>query len=166
MTETETERAASGQERIAAGERVLSLSEAADVLRMKRSNTAKFLARRGIEPAFPKAQGYFWWEVDVERARDEREADKARMAADARRRDSAIHGRPPQEPPPPPELARLGAAQREILSELVRHPIPNPKDARRFALRRLAQRGLAERLPDDDGVYVLTKRGRGLAGHL
>jgi hypothetical protein len=39
--------------------------EAADLLHMKRSNVAKFLARRGVNPAFSKAQGYFWWESDI-----------------------------------------------------------------------------------------------------
>lgn len=154
------------RDRVEGGERLLSLSEAADVLKMKRPNVAKFLARRGIKPAVPKAQGYFWWAADIERAKREREADKARMAADAQRRESALHGRR-REPSPPPELARLGRAQREVLSELLRHPIPRPQDARRFALLRLAKRGLAEELTGEAGsVFALTEQGRALAGHL
>lgn len=158
-----TETAApSARDRIASGERVLSLSEAADLLRMKRSNTAKFLARRGIEPAFPKAQGYFWWLADVERARQERDADTAQLEADARRRRSAIEGPPPRPDSPPPEVARLGRTERAVLSELLRHPLPYPKDARRFALRRLRQRGLVVQVPDER-TWQLSPRGRELA---
>lgn len=158
---------ASPRERVAAGQKVLSLSEAAAVLGMKRPNVAKFLARRGVEPAFPKAQGYFWWEDDILRVKAEREADSARMAVDERRRRSALHGRPEEEPPPP-ELAHLGRTQREVLSELVLHPIPRPQDARRFALLRLVRRGLAEERDAGGGgsVFVLTEAGLALAGRL
>ena len=37
--------------------RVLSLSEVAERLKMKRPNVAKHLKRHGITPAFAKAQG-------------------------------------------------------------------------------------------------------------
>ncbi len=166
MTMTEAQATpGSARDRVAAGERVLSLSEAADVLHMKRPNVAKFLARRGIEPAFPKAQGYFWWVSDVERAKAEREADKERLAADERRRRSAIDGPPPPPESPPPEVARLGRTERAVLAELLRHPIPYPKDSRRFALRRLRQRGLAVQVPAEE-TWQLSDRGRELAGWL
>jgi hypothetical protein len=164
MTETGTA-ARTARDRIETGERVVSLSEAADLLSMKRSNTAKFLARRGVEPAFPKAQGYFWWLADVERAKAEREQNKARMAADAQRRDSALNGRPPDPDPPPPELARLGSAQRDLALVLLRHPVEYPKDARRFALRRLRQRGLVEPVPGAS-TWQATARLREIASWL
>lgn len=162
MTTTERAEGASARDRIAAGERVVSLSEAAERLRMKRPNVAKFLGRRGIEPAFPKAQGYFWWEADIERARREREADKARMAADARRRESALNGPPERPESPPPEVARLGRTELLVLGELLRHPMPYPKDSRRFALRRLRRRGLVAQVPDES-TWQLSARGRELA---
>jgi hypothetical protein len=162
---TMTDQATTMRDRIADGERVVSLSEAAELLRMKRPNVAKFLARRGVEPAFAKAQGYFWWLADVERAKAEREADEERMAVDARRRETAIHGRPPEPPPPPPELSRLGETQRELALILLRHPVPYPKDARRFALRRLRQRGLAVQVPGEE-TWQATPRLREIAGWL
>lgn len=147
--------------------RVLSLSEAAERLRMKRSNTAKFLARRGIAPAFSKAQGYFWWEADIERVKAEREADKVRMAADERRRLAANRGRAElARRPVPPELARLGHTQRALLSELLRHPVHQETDATRLAIRRLHARGLVEGVDGANGTYQLTTSGRVAAGKL
>ena len=146
--------------------RVLSLSEVAARLNMKRPNVAKFLARRGIEPAFEKAQGYFWWEADIARVKAERETDPDRMEADARRRESALRGRDGRTPPPPPELARLGASQRRLLGELVRRPVRPEVEADRFALRRLRQRGLAVTVDGEPGTWALTADGRKLAGHL
>ena len=165
--ETATERTErqNARMRVEAGERVVSLSEAADLLHMKRSNTAKFLARRGVEPAFPKAQGYFWWLADVERAKAEREADEARMAADRQRRETALNGPPPRPEQRPPELAHLGRAQRDLALVLLRHPIPYPKDASRFALRRLRQRGLVEPVPGAE-TWQATARLREIAGWL
>lgn len=161
--------AANARDRVARGERVLSLSEAAERLRMKRSNAGKFLARRGVRPAFPKAQGYFYWLADIERVKAEREANRGQMAADARRRESALRGpvAEVERPRVPPEVAHLGAAQRVLLSELVRHPVAYPQDSRRFALLRLVRRGLAEELTGEAGrVFALTDRGRELAGWL
>jgi len=163
MTTVET--ASTARDRIESGERVVSLSEAADLLRMKRPNVAKFLARRGVEYAFPKAQGYFWWESDILRVKAEREADKARMAADEQRRSSALHGRPPEPERRPPELAHLGETQRELALVLLRHPVPYPKDSRRFALRRLRQRGLVEEVPAES-VWQATPRLREIASWL
>jgi hypothetical protein len=145
--------------------RVLSLSESAERLRMKRPNVAKFLARRGVEPAFSKAQGYFWWEDEIERVKAEREADATRMAADERRRRSALarRGEAGHETPPP-ELPRLGATQRGVLVEMLRRPV-EPTDEVRFALRRLAQRGLAERVPGER-LFTLTGEGRRVAAEV
>jgi hypothetical protein len=159
---TTAEDARRARDRVAAEERVVSLSEAAEILRMKRPNVAKFLARRGIEPAFPKAQGYFWWFADVDRARQERESDEAKMAADRQRRASAVNGPPARSEPPPAEVAKLGPVERAVLSELLRRPIPYPKDSRRFALRRLRQRGLVVQVPAEK-TWQLSPRGRELA---
>lgn len=146
--------------------RVLSLSEAASRLNMKRSNVAKFLARRSVEPAFAKAQGYFWWEADIERVKAEREADKARMKADAKRRRAALKrtGEVPVTVPPP-ELARLGERQKLMLGELLRHPVAPGDDATRLALRRLRDRGLVEKV-QGTGTYQLTTTGREAAVQL
>lgn len=145
--------------------RVLSLSEAADRLHMKRSNVAKFLARRGVTPAFSKAQGYFWWESDIVRVKEEREADEKRMAADEKRRRAAVEGGVKREPIPP-ELSRLGATQRDLLSTMLRRPYSPANDAERLALRRLASRGLAEPVPGERGAHQLTATARGLAARL
>jgi hypothetical protein len=146
--------------------RVLSLSEAAERLNMKRSNVAKFLARRGINPAFAKAQGYFWWEADIDRAKREREADRQRMAADAKRRRAAIHGAEHTREPVPPEIARLGATQRRILKDMLRRPVHEQTDSTRLALRRLRERGLVEPIPGTRTHYQLTQVGRAAAGRL
>jgi hypothetical protein len=159
--------AADARSRVATGERVLSLSECAERLRMKRSNVAKFLARRGVEPAFPKAQGYFWWASDIERVKAEREADERRMTADEKRRHAALHGRAEaRAEPPPPELRRIGATQRAVLSELLRRPVRPETDAERLALRRLRERGLVESVPGERGVYQLNTVGRAAAVRL
>lgn len=157
-----TEAAPTARERVESGERVVSLSEAAAILGMKRPNTAKFLARRKIRPAFPKAQGYFYWLSEIEEAKRQRDADKAKLEADARRRSSALHGPPPAPVAPPPEVARMGDRQREVARVLLRHPIPYPKDPSRFALRRLRLRGLAEQVPGED-AWQATDRLRELA---
>jgi hypothetical protein len=141
--------------------RVLSLSEAADRLHMKRSNVAKFLARRGVRPAFSKAQGYFWWESDIDRVKAEREADEARMAADEKRRQAAIHGGQHREPVPS-EISRLGRTQRDLLTTMLRRPVVASSDAERLALRRLVQRGLAERIDGEGGSHRLTDTARSL----
>lgn len=146
--------------------RVLSLSEVAERLNMKRPNVAKFLARRGVSPAFEKAQGYFWWEADIERVKAEREADERRMAADAKRRESAVRGRRVERDPVPPELARLGSTQKRLLGELLRRPVKPEVESDRFALRRLRGRGLVVTLDDAPGTFALTDEGRSLAGQL
>jgi predicted DNA-binding transcriptional regulator AlpA len=166
LTKTATK---STRERLNDGERVLSLSEVAERLRMKRPNVAKFLARRGVEPAFPKAQGYFWWESDVERVKAEREADPDRMAADARRRRTAVAragGEADQEETPPEvDVNRLGITQQLLLQEMLRRPVPPDGNTARSALRRLALRGLAERVPGER-VYQLTPLGRRAAAEV
>lgn len=145
--------------------RVLSLSEAAERLRMKRPNVAKFLSRRGVEPAFTKAQGYFWWEADIDRVKAEREADAVRMAADAKRRLAAIHGGVQREPVPP-ELARLGATQRELLTTMLRRPGTVTDESSRAALRRLRERGLVEPVRGENGTFQLTAKARPLVSQL
>jgi hypothetical protein len=145
--------------------RVLSLSEAADLLRMKRSNVAKFLARRGVNPAFTKAQGYFWWEADILRVKEEREADTERMAADEKRRRAAVEGGIHREPVPP-EIARLGRTQRDLLQSMLRRPTTAASDKERLALRRLVSRGLVEPVPGERGVHQLTSTARALAAQL
>lgn len=145
--------------------RVLSLSEAADRLRMKRSNVAKFLGRRGVQPAFTKAQGYFWWEADIERVKAEREADTRRMAADEKRRRAAVEGGVKREPIPP-ELSRLGATQRNLLQTMLRRPCTAGSDAERLAIRRLRSRGLVEPVPGERGAHQLTDTARGLVAQL
>jgi hypothetical protein len=148
--------------------RVLSLSESAERLNMKRSNVGKFLARRNVQPAFSKAQGYFYWEADIDRVKAEREADKERMAADAKRRRSALagHGKLQEVVSVPPELARLGATQRALLSELLRHPVKPETDAERLAMRRLRQRGFVSPVATAEDSFDLTVDGRTAAGHL
>lgn len=146
--------------------RVLSLSEVADRLNMKRPNVAKFLARREVEPAFSKAQGYFWWESDIERVRLEREADATKMDADCRRRESALGGRAEPVAPLPPELARLGESQKRLAAELLRRPVRPAIEADRFALRRLRGRGLAERVEGEPGLWTATALLRRLAEFL
>lgn len=148
--------------------RLLSLSEVADVLHMKRPNVAKFLARRGVQPAYAKAQGYFWNADDIERVKAEREQDEARMAADRKRRASAVarQAGEVESEPPPPELARLGPTQRRLLGELARRPVKPEVEADRFALRRLRQRGLARDVADAAGTFALTDDGARLAGLL
>lgn len=145
--------------------RVLSLSEAADVLHMKRSNVAKFLARRGVVPAFTKAQGYFWWEADIQRVKAEREADTTKMAADAKRRHAAVHGGIERKVIPP-ELARLGATQRMLLTTMLRRPGVATSDAERLALRRLRERGLVEPVEGERGTFQLVGRVRPLVSQL
>lgn len=145
--------------------RVLSLSEAADRLHMKRSNVAKFLARRGVKPAFSKAQGYFWLESDIAHVKREREADKERMAADEKRRRAAIEGGQRREPVPP-EISRLGRTQRDLLLAMLRRPVTPDNDAERLAMRRLVQRGLAERIDGEGGAHQPTNTARTLAAQL
>lgn len=146
--------------------RVLSLSEVAERLGMKPPNVAKFLARRGIEPVLAKAQGYFWAEDAIERVKAEREADEARMAADARRRKAALEGpaeREPREPKP-----RVGGRQAELLEAMLRRPISADDNATRLAIRRLRLRGFvkATRTANGGAVYQLTEAGREVAGRL
>jgi hypothetical protein len=162
-TET-TERPRTADERLAAGETFLSLSQCAEILHMKRPNVAKFLARRGIEPAVAKAQGYFWWSGDVERVKSEREADDRRMDADRRRRETALarrHGEPVE---PMPEIVRLGGTQRTLMEEMLRRPV-HQTDTTRFALLRLRKRGYCDRI-GEDGTWALTAQGREVAGNL
>lgn len=142
--------------------RVLSLSEAAERLNMKPPNVAKFLARRGVEPAFAKAQGYFWNEADIDRVKGEREADEARMAADERRRQAALEGAAPREEREP--KPRVGGHQAELLTTLMSKPIAPSSNAERLALRRLRLRGLVTAEPN--GPFQLTDAGRELAGRL
>jgi hypothetical protein len=171
------------RERVEAGERLLSLSEVAAILKMKRPNTAKFLVRRGIKPAMEKASGYFWWEADILRVKKEREADTERMASDAKRRAAALRringeaatesqhqemvdaltavdGRAADAAAKP---VRLGKTQKAVLLELLRHPITDPDDSQRLALRRLKPLGYVESMDDATGkkkVWVLTDEGR------
>lgn len=144
-------------------DRVLSLSEVADLLDMKRPNVAKYLARKGIRPKFAKAQGYFWDAAEVERVKAEREADEELMAVNARRRAAALgNPLPPPERPVPraPEAARLGPRQRELLLEMEQRPGTPIDDARRLVLRRLRLRGLVEPVPGERKLYQLTEAGR------
>jgi len=99
------------------------------------------------------------------REKAEREADEEKMRADRQRRESALNGRPEPAPSRPPELAHLGKAQRDLALVLLRHPIPYPKDASRFALRRLRQRGLVEPVPGEE-TWQATARLREIAGWL
>lgn len=146
--------------------RVLSLSEVAERLNMKRPNVAKFLLRRGIMPQFTKASGYFWNEVTIDAVKAEREADEARMAADDRRREGALVGARPRVRRPP-ELVRLGATQRDLLDRLAERPVHGTNDSDRLALRRLRERGLVEPVPNARrGTYQLTAKGRGAAAKL
>jgi hypothetical protein len=144
--------------------RVLSLSEIADLMDMKRPNVAKWLARKGIQPKFAKAQGYFWDADEVERAKAEREADEELMAVNARRRAAALgNPLPPPERPvstTPPEAARLGPRQKELLLEMEQRPGVPVDDARRLVLRRLRLRGLVEAVPGERKLYQLTDAGR------
>lgn len=156
MTET--------RERVAGGEGVMSLTKAAVLLRMKRTNVAKFLHRRGIEPAFPKEQGYFYWTDDIMRAKEEREADTARMAADEKRRQSALRRQGVRNGPVPKSISRMGRTQREMLATLLVRTIVPSTDSERLALQRIAQRGLAERI--EGGAYALTTAGREAAAAL
>jgi hypothetical protein len=144
-------------------ERVLSLSEVADLMDMKRPNVAKYLARKGIRPKFAKAQGYLWSAAEVERAKAEREADESLMAANERRRASALGMPTPAPEPPirrPPEAARLGPKQRELLVEMEQRPGIPVSDARRLVLRRLRLRGLVEMVPGERRLFQLTETGR------
>jgi hypothetical protein len=144
-------------------ERVLSLSESADILNMKRSNTAKFLARRNVRPKFQKAQGSFWLEADILRVKAEREADPDRMAADERRRRAALR-RAGQDPDWVTLPVRVGRTQREVLAGLLRRPlvVVSAPEADRMAARRLMSRGFVEAVPEE-GVVVLTDAGREIA---
>jgi hypothetical protein len=145
-------------------ERVLSLSEVADLMDMKRPNVAKFLARKGVRPKFAKAQGYFWDAAEIERIKAEREADADLMAANERRRAAALglDAPPREEPEParPPEAARLGPKQRELLLEMEQRPGIPVSDQRRLVLRRLRLRGLVEPVPGEAKLYQLTDVGR------
>jgi len=146
-----------------APERVYSLAEIADLLNMKRSNVAKFLARRGVQPKFAKAQGYLYDAAAIEHVKAEREGDAERMAADERRRQAALHG--PLRPPRPP-MPRLGATQRQVLEHLRARPGHYENDAVRLALMRLRTRGYAEPVPGERGLWRLTPEGLDLAGRL
>lgn len=143
--------------------RVMSLSEVADLMDMKRPNVAKFLARRGVRPMFAKAQGYFWDAAEVERVKAEREADDDLMAANERRRAAALGLEMPPRPEEPqrmPEAARLGPRQRELLQEMEQRPGTPVDDAQRLVLRRLRLRGLVEPVPGERKLYQLTDLGR------
>jgi hypothetical protein len=158
MTETKQ----TAEERLAQGDRPLSLSECATLLNMRRPNVAKFLARRNVEPAFPKASGYFWWESDVKRVKEERESDPARMAADERRRESARRRAAGEVAPveEPEEQVRLGKTQRDLMLTMLRRPVEQT-DANRFSLLRLRKRGYCERI--ESGRWALTSEGRRVA---
>ena len=156
------------RERIASGEQVLSLSQIGDRLAMKRSNVAKFLARRGILPAFPKAQGYFWWESDIEAVRKEREADEEKMSADEKRRRAAlarVDGKPRRDAKLP---KGIGPTQATLLRELMARPRVPATRAEGEAFRRLKARGLANFILDGDGrrVWRLTPAGFRVASRL
>lgn len=136
--------------------RVLSLTEAAQRLKMKPPNVAKFLERRGVAPALAKAQGYFWREEDIERVKAEREADTKRMAEDRKRRRGALRGQ---------SKTRLGPHQLALLPRLLRRPVRPADNAERLAIRRLRERGYVE--PTQDGrAYKLTAAGRAMAVNL
>src|SRR4051812_5021381 len=98
---------------------VLSLSQVADRLSMKRSNVTKFLTRRGIRPAIKKAAGYFWRAEEIERVKAEREADTRQMEADRRRRESALNPAAREEEPKVPGGERLGDRQKAVLRALL-----------------------------------------------
>lgn len=148
--------------------RVVSLSEIATLLGMKRSNVAKFLARRGIAPAIEKAQGYFWWADEIEKVKAEREADTAKLEADRKRRATALRGRAPEPEVLPPALKRMGARERSMLAELMLRPVTPRSDAsRRAALRRLSDRGLCQVIPGSTPItYALTSKGAEAGGAL
>lgn len=149
-------------------ERVLQLSEIAVRLEMKRSNVAKFLARRGVRPIIAKSSGYLWREEDIERVKAEREADAERMDADRRRRESAVR-RVDGQPGPPVEHVpgpRLGRTQRDLVEELTERPRTATGESRRHAMRRLRFRGLVEAVPGERNLYQLTDSGREIAGQL
>jgi hypothetical protein len=151
-------------------ERVLSLSEVAELMDMKRPNVAKYLARKGIRPKFVKAQGYLWDAAQIERLKAEREADAELMAANERRRASALGlAPPPRDEPGParlPEAARLGPRQKELLLWLESRPAAPVDDKRRLVLRRLRLRGLVEPVPGERKLYQLTELGMRIAGEL
>jgi hypothetical protein len=155
------------RERVESGEKLLSLSEIATVMRMKKANVARYLARHGIDPAMAKAAGYWWWESDILRVKAEREADTKQMASNERRRESAVKGEQ-QNGGLPAKYWRLGAAQRKQLVELLRRPVSPTIEAHRLALRRLEPWGLVESEQDVDKVtwYSLTDEGRKVAALL
>jgi hypothetical protein len=155
------------RERLESGDRLLSLSEIATVLHQKKSNVAKFLARRNVDPAMKKAAGYWWWQSDILRVKAERDANTAQMASNERRRQSAVKGEQ-QNGGLPAKYWRLGAAQRKQLVELLVHPVSPKIESHRLALRRLEPWGLVESEQDVDRVtwYSLTDEGRRVAALL
>lgn len=144
---------------------VLSNNQVAARLQMKRPNVSKFLMRRGIRPAAKKAHGYFWSVEDVERVKVEREADEAQMAADRKRRETALRrqgGEP--EPEVHPAAARLGERQQAVLRALRERPLKSTNEATRAAFRRLSERGLVHQI--EEGAWALTILGQDVAATL
>lgn len=146
---------------------VLSLSQVADRLGMKRPNVSKFLTRRGVRPYLKKASGYFWRADEIDRVKAEREADERQMAADRQRRDSALRrsGREP-EPTVHPGAERLGDRQKAVLRALASRPLKSDGEAMRAAFRRLSERGLVEPVRGEQGVFALTSKGQEVAASL
>jgi hypothetical protein len=140
--------------------RALSLVEIAARLHMKKSNVAKFLNRRGVEPDLIKAQGYLWYEEKIEAIRVEREQDTRTREADEKRRRAALRNARGGSQ----NGMRLGPREREVLLVLLARPRLAERD--RHAALRLRRRGLVERVEGELGTYRLTDRGRELAGTL
>ena len=147
--------------------RLLNLVEVGERLNMKKSNVAKFLARRGIEPSYTKAQGNLWREDVIEAVKAEREADAERMAADEKRRTAAlrnVNGSATVEAEESSTI-RLGPTEREVLELLLERP-QLTTNRHRNAARRLRLRGLVERVAGEQQTYRLTGRGLEEAGKL
>lgn len=134
--------------------RVMGVSEAAAFLGIKKSNTRKFLERRGVVPYAELALGPVWDLPTLERVRAEYEADSGKVDADRRRRSSALGTGDV------PAVVRLSAPQRDILRQLLAGPSrpgANPWGMTHQALERLRVRGFVEIVGDN---YGLTDLGR------
>jgi hypothetical protein len=153
---------------------MMGVTAAASYLEMSKPNLRKFLDRRGVHPTVLSPRP-LWDRRDLERVRSEYLADRVKVEADIRRRNSALgiltEG---LEDGVPSVAVRIGPTQRGILTELFLESCPLvPRDFEirqvasenesKQALLRLRDRGFVEL---GDGGFVLTDLGREAAGSL
>ena len=143
--------------------RVMTLTEIADYLDMRRSNVRKFLERRDIHPAFEKRSGSLWDAEDIKRVKRERDGDERRQHDEVRRATALETAA--RRAQMDPDIERMGRSMKnELLRLYLYRRVTTDVPAEVAALRRLKARGFVRTWPGN--VYGLTTLGRRAARKL